>query len=82
MLTPIVIDDVQPRTPGGFAAKAVSGQPLPVSAVLVADGHDRLAARVRWRLAGSDEWHSSLLRDAGGARWTGPSRPRRSAPTS
>ena len=26
MLTPIVIDDVQPRTPGGFAAKAVSGQ--------------------------------------------------------
>ncbi len=71
MLTPIVIDDVQPRTPGGFAAKAVSGQPLLVSAVLVADGHDQLAARVRWRPVGSDEWHVSPLQDSGNSRWEG-----------
>ena len=71
MLTPIVIDDVQPRTPGGFAAKAVSGQPLLVSAVLVADGHDQLAARVRWRPVGSDEWRVSPLQDSGNSRWEG-----------
>jgi hypothetical protein len=46
MLTPIVIDDVRPRTPGGFPAKGVVGQRLPVSAVLIADGHDQLGARI------------------------------------
>ena len=52
VLTPIVIDDVHPRTPGGFPAKAVGGERVPVSAQLVADGHDRLGARVRWRRKG------------------------------
>ena len=32
VLTPIVIDDVHPRTPGGFPAKAVGGERVPVSA--------------------------------------------------
>ena len=52
VLPPIVIDDVHPRTPGGFPAKAVGGERVPVSAQLVADGHDRLGARVRWRRKG------------------------------
>ena len=56
MLTPIVIDDVRPRTPGGFPAKGVVGQRLPVSAVLIADGHDQLGARVRWRRKGARTW--------------------------
>ena len=36
LLPPIIIDDVRPSTPAGFPAKAVAGQPVPVSAVLVA----------------------------------------------
>ncbi len=52
VLTPIVIDDVHPRTPAGFAAKAVVGEDVAVSATLIADGHDVLAARVRWRRVG------------------------------
>ena len=62
VLTPIVIDDVHPRTPGGFPAKAVGGERVPVSAQLVADGHDRLGARVRWRRKGDRSWESAPLR--------------------
>jgi starch synthase (maltosyl-transferring) len=70
VLTPIVIDDVRPRTPSGFPAKGVVGERLPVSAVLVADGHDHLGARVRWRKAGTRRWESSPLVDQGD-RWAG-----------
>ena len=70
VLTPIVIDDVRPRTPSGAPAKGVVGQPLPVSAVLVADGHDLLGARARWRKAGARRWESTRLTDDG-ARWSG-----------
>ena len=71
MLTPIVIDDVHPRTPLGFPAKAVGGEHLPVSAVLVADGHDVLGARARWRRVGDEAWDSAPLTDEGNDRWTG-----------
>src|SRR5690606_5400916 len=42
LLPPIIIDDVRPSTPAGFPAKAVAGQPVPVSAVLV----DRKSTRL------------------------------------
>ncbi len=71
MLTPIVIDDVHPRTPAGFPAKAVVGEHVTVSAVLVADGHDRLGARVRWRRVGDEEWDSAPLALAENDRWEG-----------
>src|SRR5436190_5145103 len=71
VLTPIVIDDVHPRTPGGFPAKAVGGERVPVSARIVADGHDRLGARVRWRRKGDRGWESELLRPGDDDRWVG-----------
>jgi len=61
VLTPIVIDDVHPRTPGGFPAKAVCGLPVTVSAQVVADGHDLLSAQVRWRRTGGAEWAAAPL---------------------
>jgi starch synthase (maltosyl-transferring) len=70
MLTPIVIDDVRPRTPSGFPAKGVVGHRLPVSAVLVADGHDQLGARVRWRRKGARTW-TALPLALDGDRWFG-----------
>ena len=74
MLPPIVIDDIRPRTPAGFPAKGVVGQALPVSAVLVADGHDRLGARVRWRKAGTRTWQVAPLVDLV-QRWEGAIEP-------
>jgi starch synthase (maltosyl-transferring) len=70
MLTPIVIDDVRPRTPGGFPAKGVVGQRLPVSAALIADGHDQLGARARWRRKGGRTWTTVPLVEEGD-RWVG-----------
>ena len=50
MLGRITIDAVRPTTPSGdFPAKAVVGERVPVSADIFRDGHDLLAARVRWR---------------------------------
>ncbi|MEC9483910.1 MAG: alpha-1,4-glucan--maltose-1-phosphate maltosyltransferase [Halomonas sp.] len=45
----IAIEDVQPALDlGRFAAKAIAGEPVTVSAVIFADGHDVLAAAVQW----------------------------------
>jgi starch synthase (maltosyl-transferring) len=71
VLPPIVIDDVHPRTPAGFAAKAVAGEVVAVSATVIADGHDVLAARVRWRRTGEDPWQSEPLACAGNDHWIG-----------
>ncbi len=70
VLTPIVIDDVHPRTPTGYPAKAVGGEHLPVSAVLIADGHDVLGARARWRRVGDDAWDSAPMTLEVNDRWT------------
>jgi starch synthase (maltosyl-transferring) len=74
VLGPIVIDEVHPRTPTGFPAKACVGELVPVSADIFKDGHDVLAARVRvgttsWPLVhvGNDRWEGTLVLDEVGA---------------
>ena len=71
MLAPIVIDEVHPSTPTGFPAKATVGERVQVSAVVIADGHDALAARVRWHALGRDTWHCAPLTHLGNDRWAG-----------
>ncbi|HUP69146.1 MAG TPA: alpha-1,4-glucan--maltose-1-phosphate maltosyltransferase [Acidimicrobiales bacterium] len=44
----IIVDDVRPVAPRGYPAKAVVGEAVRVSADIYKDGHDILAARVRW----------------------------------
>ncbi len=44
-----LIREVSPSTPSGAAATSVAGDTVTVAATLVRDGHDVLAARVRWR---------------------------------
>ncbi|MGH9131619.1 MAG: maltotransferase domain-containing protein [Acidimicrobiales bacterium] len=79
----IAIDDVRPRTPGGeYPAKAVVGERVRVSADIFRDGHDILAARLRWwpesaddvggeradmHELGNDRWEASFLPSAIGA---------------
>jgi starch synthase (maltosyl-transferring) len=68
----IVVDDVRPRTPSGWPAKATCGEVVPVSADVFADGHDLLAARVRLRAAGTEEWLlTEPLVDVGNDRYEG-----------
>jgi len=65
----VVIDDVRPRTPGGFPAKAVVGEAVRVSADIFRDGHDVLAARCRWRLAANGKWATVAMHEVGNDRW-------------
>ncbi|HEX6238202.1 MAG TPA: alpha-1,4-glucan--maltose-1-phosphate maltosyltransferase [Acidimicrobiales bacterium] len=72
MLGRITIDAIRPATPTrAFPAKAVVGEPLPVSADIFRDGHDLIAARIRWRRVGHGSWHSAPLVDVGNDRWEG-----------
>ena len=73
VLPRLTIEDVRPRTPAGMPAKAVVGERVPVSATIFRDGHDVLAARVRWRRVGARDWRTSPLRlvEAGLDQWAG-----------
>ena len=72
MIGRIVIAEVRPSTPSGHPAKAVVGEVVPVSADIFRDGHDILAARVRWRATDKDgEWSESPLQHVGNDRWEG-----------
>ena len=73
MLPPIIVDDVRPRTPAGLPAKAAVGERVPVGADIFRDGHDLLAARVRWRAVGESAWFTAplTLANPGVDRWTG-----------
>jgi starch synthase (maltosyl-transferring) len=61
VLPKILIDGVRPRTPSGAPAKAAIGEQLPVTAEILRHGHDKLAARVRWRPEGADEWRTEPM---------------------
>ncbi|HUR50476.1 MAG TPA: maltotransferase domain-containing protein, partial [Acidimicrobiales bacterium] len=72
MIGRIVIAEVRPSTPSGHPAKAVVGEVVPVSADIFRDGHDILAAQVRWRATDKDgEWSASPLQLVGNDRWEG-----------
>jgi starch synthase (maltosyl-transferring) len=71
----IIIDDIRPRTPSGYPAKAVVGETVRVSADVFKDGHDILAAQVRWRATGpagapeNGKWSTAAMRELGNDRW-------------
>jgi starch synthase (maltosyl-transferring) len=66
----IAIEAVLPSVDNGrFAAKAVVGQPLEITAKIFADGHDRLGASVRWRYGEEDAWQALPMHDQGNDLW-------------
>jgi len=68
----VVIEHVTPKINGGrFPIKRVVGEPVNVEADIFADGHDRLAARLLWRMAGEKTWERSPLTLAGNDLWQG-----------
>jgi starch synthase (maltosyl-transferring) len=56
---------------GQFAVKAVEGQDVVVTCKVFADGHDKLAVRVRWHADGDEVWHSEVMTDLGNNGWQG-----------
>jgi starch synthase (maltosyl-transferring) len=72
-LAAIVIERVRPEIDAGrFAVKRVLGEACVVSADIFKDGHDQLAARVRYRGPGEGEWsYVAMPYDSDADRWAG-----------
>ncbi|HTQ33527.1 MAG TPA: maltotransferase domain-containing protein [Stellaceae bacterium] len=68
----IAIEAVAPAVEDGrFPTKRLAGEIVEVSADLITDGHDRLAAAVLWRPADEEAWREVPMSPAGNDRWTG-----------
>src|SRR5256885_3645249 len=68
----VVIEGVEPEIDGGrFPAKRAVGEELEVRADIFADGHDALAAVLRYRPAGDGEWTEVPMAERGNDRWAG-----------
>ena len=67
-----VIENLQPLIDGGrFPVKRVAGEDLVVEADVFKDGHDVVAAVLRWRLVGEQRWHETPMRFVDNDRWRG-----------
>ena len=68
----IQIQAVSPQVDcGRYAAKACLGDEVTVGATIFRDGHDVLAAAVRYRHTGTRSWHEVALAPIGNDRWAG-----------
>jgi len=70
--TAIVIENVQPLLDcGRYAIKRLAGDPVRVTADIYKDGHDLVAAVLKWRIAGEKKWHEVPMFDEGNDVWAG-----------
>jgi len=68
----IAVETVYPEIDGGrFPAKRVVGDVLEVWADIFGDGHEIIAACVRWREPGERTWREAPMRHVDNDRWTG-----------
>jgi starch synthase (maltosyl-transferring) len=68
----VVIETVSPEIDGGrFAAKRTIGDTVRVEADIFTDGHDSVAAVVRYWQSGSEKWQENPLRLFDNDRWAG-----------
>ena len=69
----IAIEAVAPSVDNGrFAARVCVGDRVSVSADIICDGHDVLAAALRWQTPGQtgEHWHQAPMRPLGNDRWS------------
>jgi starch synthase (maltosyl-transferring) len=67
-----VIEGLQPLNDGGrFPIKRVIGEDVVVEADVFKDGHDIVAAALKWRLVGETDWHETAMKPLGNDRWRG-----------
>ncbi|PYJ09040.1 MAG: alpha-1,4-glucan--maltose-1-phosphate maltosyltransferase, partial [Verrucomicrobia bacterium] len=67
-----VIENLQPLLDGGrYLVKRVAGDDLAVEADVFKDGHDIVAAVLKWRLLGEARWHETPMTLVDNDRWRG-----------
>lgn len=67
-----IIENLEPLIEGGrYAIKRVVGEDVVVEADIFKDGHDIVAAALKWRVVGQREWHESAMRFVDNDRWRG-----------
>jgi starch synthase (maltosyl-transferring) len=67
-----VIENLQPLVDGGrYPVKRVVGEDLVVEADVFKDGHDVVAAVLRWRSVGETRWHETPMSFVDNDRWRG-----------
>ncbi|MEY2545263.1 MAG: hypothetical protein QOG48_380, partial [Verrucomicrobiota bacterium] len=68
----VVIENLQPLIDGGrYPVKRVVGEDLVVQADVFRDGHDPVAANLRWRILGEPRWHDTAMQLVDNDRWRG-----------
>ncbi|MBA2433406.1 MAG: alpha-1,4-glucan--maltose-1-phosphate maltosyltransferase [Chthoniobacterales bacterium] len=67
-----VIENIQPLVDGGrYPIKRVVGEDLVVEADIFKDGHDVVAAILKWRALGETHWHETSMTHVSNDRWRG-----------
>src|SRR5438874_12291334 len=67
-----VIENLQPLIDGGrYPVKRVTGEDLIVDADIFKEGHDVVAAALKWRMAGEPRWHETPMKLIVNDRWRG-----------
>ncbi len=67
-----VIENLQPLVDGGrYPIKRVVGEDLVVEADVFKDGHDIVAALLKWRVLGEAQWHETGMTALENDRWRG-----------
>jgi starch synthase (maltosyl-transferring) len=66
------IEDIYPLVDcGRSAVKGIAGEPITVWANIFRDGHDEIAAALRWRRTNSRRWNRAPMQFHSNDRWTG-----------
>lgn len=67
-----VIENIQPLVDGGrYPVKRAVGEDLIVEADVFKDGHDVVAALLKWRKLGESQWHETTMAHVDNDRWRG-----------
>src|ERR1700730_5158708 len=68
----VVIENLSPLVDGGrYPVKRVISEDLVVEADIFKDGHDVVAASLRWRVINESSWHESPMHFVDNDRWRG-----------
>ena len=67
-----VIENLRPLIDGGrYPVKRVTAEDLVVEADVFKDGHDVVAAALKWRILGETRWHETPMVHVDNDRWRG-----------
>jgi starch synthase (maltosyl-transferring) len=70
--TAVVIENVSPLLDcGRYAIKRLVGDPVRVTADVFKDGHDVIAAVLKWRMAGEKKWQEAPMTPGDNDVWSG-----------